>query len=287
MAAGGVDPGRGRAPRRAAAALHGREPRQRPCRRLLRRRAVELGGRRSRHRRHPAFRVRDPGAGRGEAAGRARRAGPRRIRDVLLRLVRAHRKAAAFIEDEANREEVAAILAAPDRIDVAASSPCRTAGCGAEVIRRTLDGRLKVAPDGTVRTDKRYLLVGRDGAARPDPAAGRMALCADGALGSGAAVAGAAGRGQGRGAPGSLRRGAARTGDLVGRRAGRWNRRFAGPTFDATDIAGHLAHWPIKRSHAELTQLVLAALHTISAACAGNGQQRRCALPRQRYRLDR
>jgi NitT/TauT family transport system ATP-binding protein len=78
--------------------------------------------------------------------------------DVLKRLVRAHRRAAAFIEDVANREEVAALLAAPNRIGVAP-----------EVIRRTLDGRMKVAPDGTMRTSERYLLVGRNAAARPDP----------------------------------------------------------------------------------------------------------------------
>jgi NitT/TauT family transport system ATP-binding protein len=78
--------------------------------------------------------------------------------DTLSRLIRAHRHAAAFVEDDANRDEVAAILAAPNRIGVAA-----------EVIRRTLDGRLKVAPDGTVRTSERYLMIGRKGAARPDP----------------------------------------------------------------------------------------------------------------------
>jgi len=78
--------------------------------------------------------------------------------DTLLRLVRAHGRAAAFIEDEANRDEVTALLAAPDRIGVAP-----------EVVRRTLDGRLKVAPDGTVRANNRYLLVGRKDAARPDP----------------------------------------------------------------------------------------------------------------------
>ena len=68
-------------------------------------------------------------------------------------------RAAAFIEDEANRDEVAAIArrARPHR-----RRP--------EVIRRTLDGRMKVAPDGTVRVSDRYLLVGRKGAARPDPA---------------------------------------------------------------------------------------------------------------------
>ena len=37
------------------------------------------------------------------------------------------------------------------------------------MIRRTLDGTLKVAPDGAMRTSDRYLLVGRQGAARPDP----------------------------------------------------------------------------------------------------------------------
>ena len=70
----------------------------------------------------------------------------------------AHRRAAAFIEDVANRDEVAALLAAPSRIGVAP-----------EVIRRTLDGQLKVAPDGAMRASERYLLVGRARAARPDP----------------------------------------------------------------------------------------------------------------------
>ncbi|HEY6704643.1 MAG TPA: CmpA/NrtA family ABC transporter substrate-binding protein, partial [Xanthobacteraceae bacterium] len=78
--------------------------------------------------------------------------------DAVLRLVRAHRQAAAFIEDEANRDEVTAILAAPERVGVAA-----------EVIRRTLDGYMRVAPDGTIRKSDRYLLVGRKQAARPDP----------------------------------------------------------------------------------------------------------------------
>ena len=37
------------------------------------------------------------------------------------------------------------------------------------MIQRTLDGRLKISPDGTMRESSRYLLVGREGAARPDP----------------------------------------------------------------------------------------------------------------------
>ena len=76
---------------------------------------------------------------------------------VLSRLVRAHRHAAAFVEDAANRDEVTDILAAPNRI-----------GVESEVVRRTLDGRIKVAPDGTVRASDRYLLIGRKNAARPD-----------------------------------------------------------------------------------------------------------------------
>ena len=78
--------------------------------------------------------------------------------DTLLRLVRAHDRAAAFIDDEANRDEVSVILAAPNRL-----------GVDPGVIRRTLDGRIKTAPDGTTRVSDRYLLIGRKGAARPDP----------------------------------------------------------------------------------------------------------------------
>jgi NitT/TauT family transport system ATP-binding protein len=79
--------------------------------------------------------------------------------DVLRRLVRAHGQAADFVEDENNRGEVAAMLAAPNRI-----------GVDVEVIRRTLDGRLKVSPQGDYRSDTLYLLIGRASAARPDPA---------------------------------------------------------------------------------------------------------------------
>ena len=126
---------------------------------LLRRRAMEFGRGRSRHRPHPAFRFRDLRACHREIARRAPALGRGEPRIVLARLVRAHRRAADFVEDESNRDEVAALLAAPHRI-----------GVDAEVIRRTLDGRLKVSPEGAYRSDARYLLVGRDGAARPDPA---------------------------------------------------------------------------------------------------------------------
>lgn len=156
--------------------------------------------------------------------------------DLVRRLVRAHRRAADFIDDPANRDEVAALLAAPHRIGVAA-----------EVVRRTLDGHLTVAPDGTTRTSERYLLVGRGGAARPDPAQAawlyaqmvrwgqslhapeRLAAAKavfrpdlyDAALADSAATL-ASGPADGIGA-------------------------FTGPPIDGDDIAAHLAAWDIKR----------------------------------------
>jgi ABC-type nitrate/sulfonate/bicarbonate transport system substrate-binding protein len=152
--------------------------------------------------------------------------------EELAALVRAHARAADFVEEVGNRDEVAAILAAPNRIGVAP-----------EVIRRTLDGRLKVAPDGVVRSDANYLLVGRDGAGRPDPAQAawlyaqmvrwgqapfsdemcRAAMAVfradlyDAAVGSDVAMPPAA----------------------IGA--------FTGPVFDPRDIAAHLSSWRIGR----------------------------------------
>ena len=157
--------------------------------------------------------------------------------DLFAGLVRAHARAAEFIEEPSNRDEVAALLAAPNRIGVAAN-----------VIRRTLDGRLKVAPDGSVRVDARYLLAGRAGAARPDPAQaawlyaqmvrwGQAPMSAD-LLKAARAVF----RPDlydtivGVGAPLP----AGEPADGIGA--------FAGPAFDPDDIAAHLAVWPIRRT---------------------------------------
>jgi NitT/TauT family transport system ATP-binding protein len=115
------------------------------------------------------------------------------------------------------------------------------------VIRRTLDGRLKVSPDGTYRSDPRYLLVGRLGAARPDPAqaawlyaqmvrwgqaplSGEMLAAAravfrpdfyDAALGA------------------STSTGPGEPADGIGA--------FTGPAFDPDDIAAHLSSFQIRR----------------------------------------
>jgi two-component system, oxyanion-binding sensor len=155
--------------------------------------------------------------------------------EVLTRLVRAHRHAAAFVEDAANRDEVTAILAAPNRI-----------GVEREVIRRTLDGQLKIASDGALRTSDRYLLVGRKGAARPDPVQaawlyaqmvrwGQAPLSAEMLAGAKAVFR-----------P-DLFDAALEDGkpDLAGEPADGIGA-FVGPAFDDKDIAAQVAAWKIK-----------------------------------------
>jgi two-component system, oxyanion-binding sensor len=154
--------------------------------------------------------------------------------DTLRRLVRAHGRAAAFVEDHSNLDEVTALLAAPNRI-----------GAAPEVIRRTLDGRMKVAPDGTARVSDRYLLVGRKGAGRPDPVQaawlyaqmvrwGQAPLSADMLAGAKAVfrpdLYDAA-------LPGEQAYPGDEPADGIGA--------FAGPAFDSDDIAAHLAAWKI------------------------------------------
>jgi NitT/TauT family transport system ATP-binding protein len=156
--------------------------------------------------------------------------------DVFRRLVRAHGRAAAFVEDVNNRDEVARILSAPQRIAVAS-----------EVIRRTLDGRLKVSPDGTYRSSDRYLMVGRNAAARPDPVQAawlyaQMVRWGQALLSSeNLAAAEATFRpdlyDEILGAEAPLP--ASEPADRVGA--------FTGPAFDPKDISAHLEVWKIRR----------------------------------------
>jgi NitT/TauT family transport system ATP-binding protein len=129
------------------------------------------------------------------------------------------------------------MLAAPDRIGVAA-----------EVILRTLDGKLKVSPSGQIRTSDRYLLVGRAAAARPDPTQaawlyaqmvrwGQAPLSAD-RLEQAKAVFrpdlyDAA-------MPAVDRMPLSEPADGIGA--------FAGPAFDPDDIEAHLSAWPIRKA---------------------------------------
>ena len=151
--------------------------------------------------------------------------------DVVAALVRAHLRAAEFIEQPENRPEVARILSSPERIGVDAS-----------VIQRTLDGRLKISPDGTMRESGRYLLVGREAAARPDPVQAAWLY------------AQMVRWGQTPFRPEALKAAmAVFRPDLYdaasGQPAGAANAigAFAGPPFDPADVQGHLAGFKIGR----------------------------------------
>ena len=75
---------------------------------------------------------------------------------TLAALIRALARAAEFVDDADNRTVVAEAVAR--RLEV-----------GADIVARTLTGNLKIAPDGTTHASDQYILVGRDGASRPDP----------------------------------------------------------------------------------------------------------------------
>ena len=78
--------------------------------------------------------------------------------DVLERLLSALGRAAAFINDPAHVDEVATLLAAPNRVGVAP-----------EIIHRSLKGVLRTAAEGTSRSHSDYILIGRGSAGRPEP----------------------------------------------------------------------------------------------------------------------
>ena len=155
--------------------------------------------------------------------------------ELVAALVRAAFRAAEFVEQPQNRVEVASILARPEHI-----------GVDADVIQRTLDGRLKISPDGTIRESNRYLLVGREGASRPDPVQAawlyaQMVRWGQAAITPEAlAIARAVFRPDLYDAALGLR-GEADRGALGSVGA------FAGPAFDPGDIVGYLASFKVFR----------------------------------------
>jgi ABC-type nitrate/sulfonate/bicarbonate transport system substrate-binding protein len=154
--------------------------------------------------------------------------------ELLAALIRAAFRAAEFIEQPQNRAEAARILAQPERI-----------GVDADVIQRTFDGRLKISPDGTMRESRRYLLVAREGAARPDPVQAawlyaQMVRWGQASFSPEALkVAKAVFRPDIYEAALGLQGKPTEASDAIGA--------FVGPAFDANDIAGHLAAFEIGR----------------------------------------
>lgn len=153
--------------------------------------------------------------------------------DLLAALIRATFRATEFIAH--NRTETAHILAQPERV-----------GVDADIILRTLDGRLKIAPDGTIRESNRYLLIGREGAARPDPVQAAWLYAQMVRWGQASISPEALETAKAVFRPdlhdavlGSQQNASAGAPDVVGA--------FAGPAFDAEDVAGYLASLGIVR----------------------------------------
>jgi ABC-type nitrate/sulfonate/bicarbonate transport system substrate-binding protein len=153
---------------------------------------------------------------------------------IVAALVRAAHRAAEFIEEPQNRLEVARILARAEYV-----------GVDADLILRTLEGRLKISADGTVRESRRYLLLGGQDAPRPDPVQaawlyaqmvrwGQAEMSRE-ALEIAKAVFRPDLFDQALGAAGKP----AAASHPVGA--------FAGPAFDAEDVPGHFAFFPIGR----------------------------------------
>ena len=151
---------------------------------------------------------------------------------TVAALVRAASRAADFIEEPQNRTEAARILALPQHI-----------GVDDQVILRTLEGRLKISADGTVRESSRYLLVGREDASRPDPVQAAWLYAQMVRWGQAAMTVDALKTAKGVFRPDLYDGGLGRTLAPASHPVGA----FAGPTFDADDIAGHLAAFRIAR----------------------------------------
>ncbi|HEY3792764.1 MAG TPA: CmpA/NrtA family ABC transporter substrate-binding protein [Bradyrhizobium sp.] len=150
--------------------------------------------------------------------------------EIVAALIRAAQRAAEFVGHPENRAEAAGILAQPQHL-----------GIDADVILRTLNGRLKISPDGTMRESSRHWLVGVEGTTRPDPAqaawlyaqmvrwgqASLSPVALDAAMAVFRPDLYDAALGRPPAAPGAEGLGPVET--------------FAGPRFDPRDVAGYLA----------------------------------------------
>jgi two-component system, oxyanion-binding sensor len=152
---------------------------------------------------------------------------------IVAALIRAVARGAAFTEQD--RAETARILAHPERI-----------GVDADVILRSLNGRLRISSDGTMRESSRFLLIGREEANRPDPVQaawlyaqmarwGQTPMSRE-ALGAAMAVFRPELHDAALGHDKETRH---VPGDPIGA--------FAGPPFDADNVGGYLASFQVPR----------------------------------------
>jgi NitT/TauT family transport system ATP-binding protein len=153
--------------------------------------------------------------------------------DTLTALIRALAAAANFAEN-------------PDNLATVSTTVGRRLGVEAELVVRALTGNMKVAHDGLVRVNSRYIMIGRSGAARPDPVQAAWIYAQIVRWGQAplspelSAMAQAAFRPDlyDAAVPNPPPLGPDEPGDGIGA--------FAGPPFSGADIAGHLAFGSIK-----------------------------------------
>lgn len=155
--------------------------------------------------------------------------------ETMNKLVRALARAAAFVEDVANRDTVSAAVARRIEVDP-------------NLVMRTLAGNLRIAPDGATRADPRYICMGGEGINRPDPVQAAWLYAQIARWGQAPLSQELYGIAQSvfrpdlydaaLGTPPQVRRNG--PSDGVGA--------FAGPAFVPDDIEGHLAAWRVKRA---------------------------------------
>ena len=155
--------------------------------------------------------------------------------DTVCALVRALARATEFADQAVNREHVAHIVA-------------QRLGTTSELVVRTLTGNLKTSPDGSIRKSDRYIVVGPDGANRPDPLQAAWAYAQVVRWGQAPLSEELQATAESVFRPDLYD---AALGDT--RTPGRGIERegigaFVGPQFDASDIAGYLASWRAKRA---------------------------------------
>jgi NitT/TauT family transport system ATP-binding protein len=162
---------------------------------------------------------------------------------ALAALVRALARAAEFINTPDHRATVANIIA--HRI-----------GTTPELVARTLSGVLKTRPEGAIRQNDSYIVIGRDGANRPDPVQAAWAYAQIVRSGQAPLTE-------------ELRATAQKVfrpdlydsalGGVVAHNHGGMRDgigAFIGPDFNADDIAGYVSAWRTRRAQRPLLSIV-------------------------------
>jgi NitT/TauT family transport system ATP-binding protein len=155
--------------------------------------------------------------------------------DTFAALIRALVAAATFAE-------------APENLTAVSAAIASRLGVTAELVARALTGNLKVAHDGTVRANDQYLMIGRNGAARPDPVQAAWIYAQIVRWGQAPLSEESLALAQAVFRPDLYDAAVGVSPQLASVDAADGIGGFIGPAFNATDIAGHIAFWRNKRA---------------------------------------